>query len=304
MTTAMNGSVGNAARTPVGHDTTIHDLGYRHYDGARIGASGAWRALYGQGLRAMFGLGRSAKAKILPVFVLLATLLPALAVLAAVSASQGALPIKYGPLIQAQLILFALFVAAQAPELISRDQQHRVLPLILTREVTRVSYWSARLTAMASALFFLALAPLLLLYIGEIGVAKDPAAVFSKMGTRILPVLAQAALTSIALSGIGAALAAWTPRRAYATAAIIGTLLVATAIATGLDDLAGVSPRISEFIDPIRTLRTLGFILFDEKTRSMELDPPAAVWVYASALVALGVAGAGVLHLRLRRLVP
>ena len=304
MTTPMNGSASNSARTANGDDTTIHDLGYRHYDGVRIGASGAWRALYLQGLRAMFGLGRSAKAKILPVFVLLATLLPALAILAASSASQGVLPIRYGPLLQAQLILFALFVAAQAPELISRDQQHRVLPLIFTREVTRTSYGSARLAAMASALFFLALAPLLLLYIGELGVAKDPSTVFSKMGTRILPVLTQAALTSIALSGIGAALAAWTPRRAYATAAIIGALLVATAIATGLDDLAGVSPRTSEFIDPIRTLRTLGFILFDEKTRSMELDPPATVWVYASALVALGVAGAGVFHLRLRRLVP
>ena len=304
MTTPSNASMGNHAPDSDGDETAIHDLGYRRYNGARIGASGAWRALYWQGFRAMFGFGRSAKAKILPAFVVLATLLPALGLLAATSASQGALPIRYGPLIQAQLILFALFVAAQAPELISRDQQHRILPLILTREVTRTSYASARLAALISAQFLIALAPLVLLYIGEIGVAKDPSAAFEKMGSRIWPVLAQASLTSIALSGIGAALAAWTSRRAYATAAIIGSLLVATAIATGLDDLAGISARTSEFIDPIRTMRTMAFILFDEKTRSMELDPPASVWLYAGVLLSLGVAGAALLQLRLRRLVP
>lgn len=302
MTTPLHSA--SSAPSTTRDETTIHDLGYRRYDGARIGASGAWRALYWQGLRTMFGFGRSVKSKILPAFVLLATLLPALGILAASSASQGGLPIRYGPLIQAQLILFALFIAAQAPELISRDQQHRILPLILTREVTRTSYASARLAALVSAQFLIALAPLLLLYIGEIGVAKDPAAAFDKMGTRIWPVLVQASLTAIALSGIGAAMAAWTSRRAYATAAIIGSLLVATAIATGLDDLAGISPRVSEFLDPIRTMRTMAFILFDEQTRSMELDPPASVWIYAGVLVSIGIAGAGVLQLRLRKLVP
>ncbi len=285
-------------------DTTIHDLGYRRYEGARIGAWGAWRAVYAQGLRAMFGLGRSAKAKVLPVFVLAATLLPALGLLAAASASQGAMAIRYGPLIPTQLALLTLFIAAQAPELLSRDQQHRVLPLILTREVTRTSYAWARLAAIATAVFAVAVAPLLLLYIGEIGVAKDPAAVFGKLAGRLWPVLMQAGVTAIVLSGIGAALAAWTPRRAYATASIIGTFLVATAIASGLDGLAGVSPRVAEFLDPLSALRTMAFILFDEKTRSMELDPPASLWVYAPVLLSLGATGAAVLQLRLKRLVP
>jgi len=282
--------------------TEIHDLGYRRYDGPRIGASGAWRALYWQGVRGMFGLGRPAKAKVIPVFVLLATLLPALGVLVAASASQGLVPVRYGALIQGQLILFALFVAAQAPELLSRDQQHRVLPLIFTREVSRNSYASARLAAMVTTVFLVAVAPLLLLYIGEVGVAKDPGAAFAKSREHLWPVLLQASVTSVVLSGVAAALSSFTSRRAYATAAIIGGLLVAAAIATGLDDIAGVSPRVSELIDPVRALRTMAFILFDEKTRSMELDPPSSVWVYVTSMVALGIAGAGVLVYRLRRL--
>ena len=47
-------------------DSAIHDLGYRRYDGERVGKSGSFLALYTQGLRAMFGLGRPAKAKIVP----------------------------------------------------------------------------------------------------------------------------------------------------------------------------------------------------------------------------------------------
>lgn len=156
---------------------------------------------------------------------------------------------------------------------------------------------------MATALLGVVLAPLLLLYLGEIGVAKDPAAAFAKIGGHLGPVLVQGVVTAVALSGVGAALASLTSRRAYATASIIGAFLVAAAIATGLDDLAGVSPRVAELLDPLRALRTMAFILFDEKTRSMELDPPSSVWVYVSSLLALGAAGAGVLLLRLRRLV-
>ena len=47
-------------------DAAIHDLGYQRYAGRRGGAVEARRALFVQGLRAMFGLGRSAKAKIVP----------------------------------------------------------------------------------------------------------------------------------------------------------------------------------------------------------------------------------------------
>jgi len=283
-------------------DTAIHDLGYRRYDGAHIGAAGAWRALYGQGLRSLFGLGRSAKAKILPVFVLIATLLPTLAILAASSASAGMVPVRYGQLIVGHLILFTLFVAAQAPEVLSRDQQHHVLPLLFTREVTRTSYATARLAAMATALFAMACAPLLLMYIGEIGLAVKPSEAFARMGGKIGPVLLQSSVTAVTLSGIGAALAAWTSRRAYATAAIIGAFLAATAVSTGLDDLAGVPARTAELLDPLRALHTMALILFDEPTRGMELDPPGSVWGYMLPLLAMGAAGAAVLQLRLRKI--
>lgn len=283
-------------------DATIHDIGYRRYDGSRLGARGAWMALWWQGVRAMFGLGRPAKAKLAPVFVLVVTLLPCLALLAASSASGGQIPIRYGPLLDGRLILLVLFAAAQVPEVLSRDQQHRVLPLILTRDVTRVQYASARLMAVISAMLLVALSPLLLLYIGEIGVAKDPAAAFAEMGDTLGPVLLHGTLTAWVIGSLAAMLASLTSRRAYATASIIGAFLVASAIATGLDDLAGVSVRAAELLDPIRALRTMGYVLFEETTRGMELNPPPSLWVYASLLTAIGAASAAGLLLRIRRL--
>lgn len=285
-------------------ESEIHDLGYRRYEGARTGAWGAWRALFRQGFRAMFGVGRPAKAKGIPVFVIVTTMLPMLGQVSAASLSQGMVKIRVGGFIGAQVLMFALFAAAQAPELLSRDQQQRVLPLILTRDVTRFGYATARLASILAALFLVALAPLLLFYIGEIGIAVDPAAQFAKTGTKIFPVLAQAALTAIALGGVAAALASWTPRRAYATAAIIGALLVTSAVGENLDEIAGVSRRVGELFNPVRALETQAMLFFGETNRRMDRFPPLPVSGYALFHLGVGLTGVGLLGLRVWRVRP
>lgn len=283
-------------------DPTIHDLGYRRYEGARHGAREAWRALFWQGFRAMWGLGRPFKAKAIPVFVAVVTMLPFLANLAASSASGGQLPIRYGTMVAGQLVLFILFAAAQAPEVVSRDQQHRVLPLILTRDVTRLQYATARLAAIWCATFALCLAPLLLAYVGEIGIAKDPAAAFRATGSRIGPVLLYATTTSWLFATVGAALASLSPRRAYATASVIGVFLVIGAIASGLEQMAGLSETLTVLINPLSTLRTLAMVLFGETTRAMDVTPPPPVGVLLAVLYAIGGVASALLWWRVRRI--
>jgi ABC-2 type transport system permease protein len=282
-------------------DSTIHDLGYRRYDGEREGARGAFRALFWQGFRAMFGLGRPMKTKAVPVFVSVVTMLPALASVAASGATQGQLPITYANVIGAQALLFLLFSAAQAPEMLCRDQQHRVLPLLFTRDVTRTHYALARLLALFTAMFLVALAPLLILYLGEIGVAKDPGATFAKMGNKLGPVLLFATLLAWVMSTVSAFLSSLTPRRAYATAAVIGGFLGTVVISQGLQDLAGMSEAATKMLDPIETLRTTAMQLFGETTRWMELTPPPPVWVHVTELAALGLVAAAALVWRVRR---
>lgn len=287
---------------PANEETAIHDLGYQHYDGPRDGARGAWGAMFAQGLRAMFGLGRTAKAKVVPVFVIVVTLLQVLAALFAASVSQGQIPVRFTNVFEGSVLLYVLFIAAQAPELLSRDQQHRVLPLILTRAISRQGYATARLTSILTALFILVFGSQFLLYIGEIGLAADPVAEFGIHGDHFWPALGLSTLVSVAIGGIGAAVSAWTPRRAYATAAIIGLFLVLTAVSTGLSDLAGLSSRSAELIDPIRTLRTLAYLLFGETNRGLELNPPMHIAAYIGLAAAFCLFGLLLLQLRLRRL--
>lgn len=313
----LNSSAGSA----------IHDLRYQHYKGVRTGAVGAWRALYRQGLRTMFGLGRPARFKAVPVFVLVVTVLPALAALSATSLSNGMVPLRYGRLIEQQIILFALFIAAQGPELLSSDQQYRVLSLILTRDVTRMSYTTARLAALFVAMFVVAIAPLMTLYVGSIGLDADPTAAFSRMGSQIWPVVAQSVLVALAVGGVGAAVSAWTPRRGYATAAIIALFIAASGVSAALRDVDASSRKFVELIDPIRSLHMQGLLLFEEndrvatekarqagaagnranaraRARVNAQVPQLPLGTYALTSVAMGVLGGLILVFRVNRLQP
>ena len=58
----------------------IHDIGYRHYDGPRLGAAYIRRSLFVETLRGAYGLGRSARSKVMPLGLLALMALPALAV--------------------------------------------------------------------------------------------------------------------------------------------------------------------------------------------------------------------------------
>ena len=54
----------------------IHDLGYRHYDGPRAGRQYIARALFLESAKGAYGLGRSAKSKIMPMLLLAAICMP------------------------------------------------------------------------------------------------------------------------------------------------------------------------------------------------------------------------------------
>ena len=56
----------------------IHDLGYQRYDGPRLGRQRIVAALAWHSFRSAFGFGRGAKAKIVPVIVMIAICLPAI----------------------------------------------------------------------------------------------------------------------------------------------------------------------------------------------------------------------------------
>lgn len=284
------------------NETAIHDLGYRRYEGEREGPRGAWMAIFTQGIRTMFGLGRNAKAKVVPVFVVVVTALQVIGALFASSVSQGALPVRYGNVLQGSVLLYLLFVAAQSPEIFSRDQQHRILPLVLTRASSRFAYVTARLGSVVASVFLIVFGSLFLLYIGEIGLAAEPTKRFGEMGDRFFPVLLVSTLTSMALGGLGAGISSWSPRRAFATASIIAVVLLATAVGEALTDLVGVASRSAQMLNLFESVRIFTMVMIGESNRGFETNPPLDNWVYIVQMLGYAAIGVALLQLRLRRL--
>ena len=66
-----------------------------------------------------------------------------------------------------------IFIAAQAPELVSRDLRSHVLPLYFSRPIRRGDYPLAKYIALTAALLLLIEVPLLIMYVGTIASAKN-----------------------------------------------------------------------------------------------------------------------------------
>ena len=87
-----------AAPVPPGQrgEDVIHNIGYRAYDGPRLGRSYATRSLYSQSLRGSYGLGRSVKSKVLPMLLFVVMCVPAAIMVAvAVATKANDLPVDY-----------------------------------------------------------------------------------------------------------------------------------------------------------------------------------------------------------------
>ena len=71
----------------------IHDIGYRHYDGPRLGRGYVQRSLFTETLRGSYGLGRAARTKVVPMLLLAAMCVPALVLVVVATVTGGGLPV-------------------------------------------------------------------------------------------------------------------------------------------------------------------------------------------------------------------
>jgi ABC-2 type transport system permease protein len=199
----------------------IHDLGYRRYDGPRLGRAAIIRALYWHSLRSAFGIGRGAKAKIVPILAFILMCLPAIVNAVAVAQQPGQPPVVDYDTYAYQLrtLVMLIFVAAQAPELVSRDLRSHVLPLYYSRPMRRLDYPLAKYVAFTAACLLLVEIPLIILYVGNLLSAGGGSAVWGQTKA-LIPGLGVGALWAVLLAAIGLFLASLTGRRAYATGMI------------------------------------------------------------------------------------
>ena len=173
------------------HAGAIHDIGYRHYDGPRLGRGYARRSLFVQSLRGCYGLGRSARSKVMPMLLLVLMLAPA-AIMVAVTVVAGGdeLPLHYSGYALALQPVLGLYLASQAPQAISLDLRFRTVPLYFSRPIERRDYVLAKYGALTASLLVFTGLPLLVLYLGALLAKLDVVA----QTTGLLKALAGAVL--------------------------------------------------------------------------------------------------------------
>ena len=261
----------------------IYDIGYQRYDGPRLGRRHAVLALYVHGLRGVFGLGRPAKSKVLPWLVVAIMFIP-IVVLIAVMSRTGTQVERYDfyPFqLQAPL---AVFLAAQAPELLSRDQRYQVLPLYFSRPIQRTDYALAKVAAMVTAMFAIIAGPLLVYWLGSIATITHHPAQVRHQTAQFAVGIANAGFHAILLGALGVAIAGFARRRAFATAAVIGVYIITLAFAGALSSLPGDGGRYAELVSPFMLLDGLRVWLLHGK-----VNPPLAPTLGSYGAVALAV---------------
>lgn len=285
------------AEHPVQPTGVIYDLGYQRYAGQRLGRLHARRALYTYSLSGAFGVGRGGKAKILPFTILAIVVIPVLVIVAMTSVT-GREPPRFDAFVYAFQLPIAVFLAAQAPELLCRDQRYRVLPLYFSRPIRRDDYSIAKLAAMASALFVLMGGPLLVLYIGVLLTITHNVAAFQHQSWEFLLGLTNVAVHAVVLGALGLAIASFTRRRAMATGAIIGVYLVSSAVGSIFSNLPGRGMRYAGVLDPFELLD--GFKVWALHGKAVTTVGPVTS-VYGLGTALLLAVSVGVLVLRYRK---
>ena len=283
---------------------TIYDIGYRHYDGPRLGRRGATSAIVGAGLRAVFGMGRSARSKIIPWGAVVLALLPAVVALA--------IKVLAGDLIELYSYdsylwniggLLPIFVAAQAPELVVNDMRHHVLPLYFSRPIRRADYVVAKLSALSIGLLALTLVPLLVLFVGRILAAEDVLAAIGDEAGALPMIIVSGLLHAVTLASLGLAICSLAARRAYAAGAVLAVFLVGSVVSQIFTESGSTFGDVAPFLNPLSILDGARQWLFGGPVAESPVSGSGApLYLYGLATLALLAISWGILAIRYRRI--
>jgi ABC-2 type transport system permease protein len=276
----------------------IHDIGYRPYSGPRLGEGAVAWAFFVTGLRNCFGLGRSGKSKVLPMGLLAVMLLPALILVGVLVQAKDLLGldeqiVPYSTYPITTQLLISVFVASQAPALVSRDLRFRTITLYLARPGRRTTYVLVRVASLTAATFALIAAPLLLMYVGGL-LADLP---LGRETARFAGALAGAALLAACLACTAALVAALTIRRGLAVTAVIVLLLVSYTVVATIQGIAFDSGNekvgeVAGVFSPYILVNGVQVFLFDSPRATPTPPTGDAMGVFYLAAAAFTILGA------------
>jgi ABC-2 type transport system permease protein len=157
----------------------VFDLGYKPYEGARLGRSGAIRAIVKDGMRRVLGIRRKARKKVYPWSLVVLAILPAIVFIGLAFTLSAFTPDAESPFgghaeyIGLTGAIVLLFVALAAPELLIPDREEGVLAVYSSRPMTAWDYIGARTGALFAVVASFVLVPNILMYIGFAALDED-----------------------------------------------------------------------------------------------------------------------------------
>lgn len=299
-----------------GRGGTVFDIGYQRYTGSREGRHRARLAVLKDGLRAAMGMGRGARAKILPwVFIGILVFVAFIMALVAGAAERLGGPGSaerldlpshsdfYGI---ASMILF-VFAAVVGPELLCRDRREGVINLYLVRPLTGSDYVAARWTAFLVVMLAATWLPQVVLLLGLAMGDPTPIEYLRANWFDIPRFLAAGAAMAVYTTTLALLTASFTTRRAYASVFLVGLFVITTPFTTGLaSEIGGAVGQWISMFNLTNIPVHVNDLIFGEVSEITEEAPagalPAAVlvgWYFLWTLLP-----GAVLWLRYRRLAP
>jgi hypothetical protein len=273
----------------------IVDRGYQHYRGARLGLAHAVRVMVWAAMRRAMGIRRDMRAKILPWLLLIGSFAPVVGVVAFQVITHATLPVtallSYPQVFSNIVLIYILFAGLVAPDLLCADRRERVLSLYFSAPIGRLHYVGAQVGALALLLLVMTLGPAVLLYAASAVLSPSVTTYVGDHLGDLWHIVLASGLLALYYSAVATAVAAFTDRRAYASGAFFGLMLVSTSAASilwrgmrfpdheryALLDLAA---------DPLQAVRWLF---------GSALTPPLDGWVYLGVSVGIIVVSLGLL---------
>jgi ABC-2 type transport system permease protein len=302
--------------TPAATQGTVFDIGYQRYGGPREGRYRARVAVFKDGVRTALGLGRGARAKVLPwLFVVVLVMIAFIMALVAgavvrftdaQSAAEAGLP-SHSDFYGIASIFFFVFAAVVAPELLCPDRRDGVINLYLVRPLTGTDYIASRWLAFLAVTLFVAWLPQFVLLIGLVMGNPDPIGYAIANWLDVPKIIVAGAALAAYTTTLAMLVAGFTTRRAYAAVFLVGLFVITTPFTTGLaSEVGGTLGQWISMFNLTNIPVHVNDLIFGDVSNITSVAParelPAAVLVGWYILWVL-VPG-GVLWARYRRLTP
>ncbi len=284
----------------------VYDLGYKPYEGQRLGRSGAIKAMLKDGLRRSFGIRRKARKKVYPWGLAVLAFLPAIVFVGLAFALSTFSPDAESPFGgHAQYIslvgtVIVLFVASAAPNLLIPDREDGVLAVYSSRPMTAWDYIWGRVGALALVASAFFIVPNLIMYVGF--AALDDAGLASALVDN-LDDLVKIVLTMVAyVAGYGAPallISTYAKRIGPAAGTYLALVFISPGFAEMFKALDITGARYGTLVAILQHPEVIRNWLFDESQAGIPMSAVGfSPWI---SVFFIAIVTAGTMYLMARR---